>query len=193
MALKEDRGTKDDNIVRFDFRDKLKKQYEKRRRKEWMLGLGAFSIVFAGGMLALNWPVSGLTPTAPSELAPKLSLMAGSTSARFELCGITRRTCVVDGDTFWLEGEKIRIADIDTPEISEPKCDSEYQLGMKATYRLRDLLNEGTFEVRPIGNRDEDRFGRKLRVVVRGGQSLGDRLVREGLARTWTGRREPWC
>ena len=193
MARKEGRGTKDANVVRFDFRDKLKKQHDTRRRKEWMLGLGAFSIVFAGGMLALSWPGSGLTPTAPSELAPKLSLMAGSTSARFELCGITRRTCVVDGDTFWLEGEKIRIADIDTPEISEPKCDSEYQLGMKATYRLRDLLNEGTFEVRPIGNRDEDRFGRKLRVVVRGGQSLGDRLVREGLARTWTGRREPWC
>lgn len=150
MARKEDRGTNDDNVVRFDFRDKLKKQHDKRRRKEWMLGLGAFSIVFAGGILALNWPMSGLTSITPSELAPKLSLMAGSTSPRFELCGITRHTCVVDGDTIWLEGEKIRIADIDTPEISEPKCDAEYQLGMKATYRLRDLLNEGAFEVRPI-------------------------------------------
>src|SRR3546814_14718218 len=80
---------------------------------------------------------------------------------------MTRRTCVVDGDTFWLEGEKIRIADIDTPEISEPKCDAEYQLGMKATHRLRDLLNEGAFEFRPIGNRDEDRFGRKLREIGR--------------------------
>lgn len=193
MARKEDRDRKGDNVVRFDFRDKLRKQGDKRRRKEWMLGLGAFSIIFAGGMLALNWPMSGLTSIASSELAPKLSLMAGSTSRRFDLCGITRRTCVVDGDTFWLEGEKIRIADIDTPEISEPKCDDEYQLGMKATYRLRDLLNEGAFEVRPIGNRDEDRFGRKLRVIVRQGQSLGDQLVSEGLARTWTGRREPWC
>lgn len=193
MARKVGRGTKDNNVVRFDFRDKLKKQHDRRRRTEWMLGLGAFSIVFAGGMLALNWPMSGVTSIASSEIATRLSLMAGSTSPRFELCGITRRTCVVDGDTFWLEGEKIRIADIDTPEISEPKCDFEYQLGMKATYRLRDLLNEGAFEVRPIGNRDEDRFGRKLRVIVRHGQSLGDQLVSEGLARTWTGRREPWC
>ncbi len=180
-------------MLHFDFRDKLKKQRDKRRRKEWMLGLGTFSIVFAGGMLALNWPMSGLASIASSELAPKLSLMAGSTSPRFELCGITRRTCVVDGDTFWLAGAKIRIADIDTPEISEPKCDAEYQLGMKATYRLRDLLNEAAFEVRPIGNRDEDRFGRKLRVVIRNGKSLGDQLVSEGLARTWTGRRQPWC
>jgi hypothetical protein len=39
MARKEDRGTKDDNVVRFDFRNKLRKQHDTRRRKEWMLGL----------------------------------------------------------------------------------------------------------------------------------------------------------
>lgn len=103
------------------------------------------------------------------------------------------KTCVVDGDTFWLEGEKIRIADIDTPEIGQPKCDAEYQLGIKATYRLRDLLNEGPFELRSIGGRDQDQYGRKLRIVMRNGRSLGDQLVSEGLARTWAGRREPWC
>lgn len=193
MVPKKDRGSEDDNVIRFDFRDELKKQRGTQRRKEWILGLGAFSIVFAGGMLALNWPTLGSPSLTSSEFTPKLSLVAETSSPHFELCGMTRRTCVVDGDTFWLEGEKIRIADIDTPEISEPKCDAEYQLGMIATHRLRDLLNEGAFEVRPIGNRDEDRFGRKLRVVVRGGQSLGDQLVSEGLARTWTGRREPWC
>jgi len=92
-----------------------------------------------------------------------------------------------------MDGIEIRIADIDTPEIGDPKCDYEYELGMKATFRLMELLNMGPFEVSPIGNRDEDRYGRKLRVVTRRGQSLGDQLVREGLARTWTGRREPWC
>lgn len=44
-----------------------------------------------------------------------------------------------------------------------------------------------------IGNRDADRYGRKLRVLVRNGRSLGDVLVNEGLARTWNGAREPWC
>lgn len=111
----------------------------------------------------------------------------------FAICGMVRRTCVVDGDTFWLEGVKIRIADIDTPEISEPRCDAEYALGIRARDRLRDLLNEGPFELQLIGSRDEDQYGRKLRVVLRGGSSLGDRLVAEGPARTWTGRREPWC
>ena len=29
---------------------------------------------------------------------------------------------MIDGDTIWLNGDKIRIADINTPETSEPAC-----------------------------------------------------------------------
>jgi endonuclease YncB( thermonuclease family) len=29
---------------------------------------------------------------------------------------------VVDGDTFWYQGTKIRIADINAPEVSHPGC-----------------------------------------------------------------------
>ena len=111
----------------------------------------------------------------------------------FAVCGMVRRTCVIDGDTIWLEGVKIRIADIDTPEISQPRCDIEYDLGIRARDRLVVLLNQGEFSAVPIGNRDEDQYGRKLRVLMRDGRSIGDQLVAEGLARTWSGRREPWC
>lgn len=194
MSKRPTPGEDSDNEVHFDFRDELKVQRRKRRRKELILGLGAFSIVFVGGMLALNWPFAGTGSTNGGQSpSTPLALISAGNSPHFELCGMVRKTCVVDGDTFWLDGVKIRIADIDTPEISEPKCDSEYELGMKATYRLRDLLNEGPFELNPIGSRDEDRHGRKLRIVVRDGRSLGDQLVSEGLARTWSGRREPWC
>lgn len=89
--------------------------------------------------------------------------------------------------------EKIRIADIDTPEISQPKCDYEYQLGMKATRRLIELLNQGAFELREGGDRPVDMYGRELLIVVRDGKSVGQQLVNEGLARSWTGHREPWC
>ena len=41
--------------------------------------------------------------------------------------------------------------------------------------------------------RDKDKYGRKQRVFMRDRRSLGDILVSEGLARTWTGRRLPWC
>lgn len=118
---------------------------------------------------------------------------AEAVSQHFAKCGLVRRTCVVDGDTFWLDGRKIRVADIDTPEIGKPKCDAEYALGMRATQRFIELLNAGTFTLQTIGSRDTDRYGRELRVVIRNGHSLGDELVGAGLARTWTGRREPWC
>jgi endonuclease YncB( thermonuclease family) len=104
-----------------------------------------------------------------------------------------RDNCVVDGDTLWLAGTKIRVADIDAPEVTVPKCDYEKQLGDRATLRLLELLNEGPFEVRKFGDRDTDKYGRDLRVLVRDGQSLGAKLVEEGLARSWTGRRQPWC
>ena len=100
---------------------------------------------------------------------------------------------VVDGDTFDYAGERIRIADIDTPEVNG-RCAYETGLAARATRRLRALLSAGAFELHPLPDgRDEDRYGRKLRIVTRAGQSLGDALVAEGLARTWTGRREPWC
>ena len=114
-------------------------------------------------------------------------------SADFPLCGSGPRiTCVVDGDTFWIDGVKVRIVDIDAPEVSEPQCAAEEALGRRATLRLQELLNEGPFEVR-VSGRSEDRYGRQLRVLMRNGRSIGDQLVSEGLARTWEGRRRPWC
>lgn len=120
------------------------------------------------------------------------SFAASPASPQFAVCGMVRQTCVVDGDTFHFDGMKIRIADIDTPEL-KGRCDWEIDKAEQARDRLAELLSEGPFEVMPIGDRDEDQYGRKLRVVTRGGSSLGDRLVSEGLARTWSGRREPWC
>jgi micrococcal nuclease len=103
-----------------------------------------------------------------------------------------RANCVVDGDTFIMDRQKIRIADIDAPEIVGA-CDYERTLARRATVRLRELLNEGPFELRAYASRDTDQYGRKLRMLYRGGRSIGDVLIAEGLARRWTGRRQPWC
>ena len=114
-------------------------------------------------------------------------------SGQFGLCsGSVRVTCIVDGDTFWLDGTKIRIADINTPEVSSPQCSEEAALGRRATERLREMLNAGPFSLVRDG-RDEDQFGRKLRVAMRDGQSLGGQLVAEGLAHEWQGYRRSWC
>lgn len=113
--------------------------------------------------------------------------------ASFTFCGGSSMTdCVIDGDTFRYRGDKIRIADIDTPELHPPRCAYEKALGEAAKQRLLELLNSAPFDLKTI-DRDTDRYGRKLRVVVRAGQSVGDTLVAEGLARTWEGRRRSWC
>ena len=116
-----------------------------------------------------------------------------SYSASFSICHTGGGTnCVVDGDTAWINGTKVRIADIDAPETHSPRCASEAALGDRATARMAELINAGPFEMATI-DRDEDRYGRKLRVITRGGKSLGDQLVNEGLARPYAGGRKPWC
>ncbi len=113
--------------------------------------------------------------------------------ASFGICfGPDRYSCVVDGDTIWFEGRKIRIADINTPEISQPGCASEKRLGQQAQLRLQDLLNQGRFTLQGI-DRDQDRYGRDLRIITRDGESLGEILVTEGLAERWQGHRRDWC
>jgi micrococcal nuclease len=112
---------------------------------------------------------------------------------RIESRGTAGPVRVIDGDTFDYQGTRVRIADIDTPEV-HGRCAYETELAARATQRMRTLLTAGPFEMQPLASgRDEDRYGRKLRIVTRNGRSLGDLLVAEGLARTWTGRREPWC
>ena len=111
----------------------------------------------------------------------------------FVLCGrASQENCVIDGDTIRYRGIKIRLADIDAPETHEPKCASEAARGRRATLRLLQLINAGPFELVSDGQ-DEDRYGRKLRVIAREGRSVGDTLVAEGLARRWDGARRSWC
>ncbi len=103
------------------------------------------------------------------------------------------RNCVVDGDTIYLNGVKIRIAGIDAPETHDLyQCPEELALGRKATVRLQQLLSGGTVSLSPI-DRDEDVYGRKLRNVAVDGRDVGDVLVSEGLARPYRGFKMGWC
>lgn len=147
------------------------------------LMLGAVLVVLAGVVSDLWQGQVGrvLTPSA----APQ--------HASFDLCrGRSGGTCVVDGDTIHFQGTTIRIADIDTPEVGRPQCPSEKALGDRATLRMIELLNQGPIEIGDYP-RDQDRYGRKLRIIRRNGHSLGEILVVEGLARRWDGARHSWC
>lgn len=102
------------------------------------------------------------------------------------------KNCVVDGDTFYLNGEKVRIADIDAPETHDYRCASELALGDRATERLQALLNSGAVTMTSI-DRDRDVYGRLLRNVSVNGQDVGETLVSAGVARWYAGGRRPWC
>ena len=191
-------GTKVSGMAQvFDFRDHLRKRQRKRRitlsARDIAIGLSGMA---ATATAVIFWPSAASGDALPTEKGvTQASLSTGNVPARtFGKChsggGLN---CVVDGDTFWIDGEKVRIADIDTPETHPARCAEEARLGNAATDRLQVLLNAGAFELQPI-NRDTDRYGRKLRIVVRNGQSLGGVLVSEGLARNYEGgRRDGWC
>lgn len=150
----------------------------------WLMVI-AFTASAAVASLALGY--------VPLRLSGQPAVAVPTISASFLVCGSGHRsTCVVDGDTFWLEGTKYRIADIDTPEVSNFGCPAEKALGDRATTRLAALLSAGPFALEPY-ERDEDRYGRKLRIVTRDGASLGAQLVSEGLAHTWGGPQREWC
>jgi endonuclease YncB( thermonuclease family) len=101
---------------------------------------------------------------------------------------------VIDGDTIDYGGQRIRIADINTPETGRPLCASEARLGAEATRRMEELIALGPVTLSPAADgRDEDVYGRKLRIVERDGRSLGSTLVEEGLAHEWRGYKQSWC
>lgn len=115
------------------------------------------------------------------------SIVGGSRTA-----GAGARLSVYDGDTFTLDGERIRIAAIDTPERSTPQCDAEKRLARLARSRLAQLLGDGSaiaLERHP----SPDRYGRTLARVTVNGLDVSTVLIREGLAVHWGGKRHSWC
>ena len=116
-------------------------------------------------------------------------------SAHFTRCGPGRaNACVVDGDTFKLGKRKIRIIGIDAPETHPARCADEARPGEQATARLQELLNQGPFEmVAPVYGK-QDRYGRDLRSIRRGDQSIADAMRESGLAHRYLGGfKQGWC
>ncbi|MEF9604709.1 thermonuclease family protein [Paracoccus sp. PXZ] len=100
---------------------------------------------------------------------------------------------VWDGDSIRLsaghQSEAVRIFNIDAPEI-EGRCTHESDLARQAKIRLAEIMHGRRVEILRQGT---DRYGRTLAAIRVEGHDVGDILVSEGLARTWAGRREPWC
>lgn len=100
---------------------------------------------------------------------------------------------IIDGDTFRLGDETIRIANIDTPEMPpRSRCWAEARLARLATDELQRLQAGGQLRLQRQGR---DRYGRTLALVsFDGGRTdAGERLIAEGFAVPWVGHRWNWC
>jgi endonuclease YncB( thermonuclease family) len=155
------------------------------------------AIIFLVGALAVGWFILRpdlsvlFAPDAPVATAP--AHRTAAVYPHFALCSAALgRDCVIDGDTFRLGREKMRIANIDAPETYRGICggDREVSLGKQAAARLQLLMNGGGLAIERQGH---DRYGRTLVRVRAGGHDVGERLVSERLARHWPNGDEFWC
>jgi endonuclease YncB( thermonuclease family) len=101
--------------------------------------------------------------------------------------------CLVDGDTIWIDGEKLRMEGYDTPEPQTQICggDAEVALAHRVSDRVIELLNSNDWTVE-YG--EPDNTGTRTLVTIRiGGRDIGDILIAERLARSWPDGEEWWC
>lgn len=131
-------------------------------------------------------------PVRPEMRALSTAEADGGLRVQFSMCGRNRHTCVVDGDTIWLNGQNLRLQSFDTPEPYNDICGgaAEVALAGQASARLLQLLNSSTFTVETAG---EDRYGRTLATIRINGVDVGDILIAERLARRWPDGDEWWC
>ncbi|MCI5077836.1 thermonuclease family protein [Oricola sp.] len=167
------------------------------------MALVAFFAIGAGAALVLR-PSSGAGLTRLTGLVDRMTTSAyapragtdypgGVAPRAMPVCGFGPRfNCIVDGDTLWLDGEKIRIVNIDAPEV-KARCPAEKQRASAATRELARLVHGQPIRLRRSG---EDRYGRTLAAVSTPEGDVGAALVAKHLAVRWRGRREPpstWC
>lgn len=103
------------------------------------------------------------------------------------------KTCVVDGDTLWLNGVDYRLRDFDTPEPQSNICGGEREIALahQASARLLELLNTNDWTIETFGR---DNTGRRVLATIRiNGRDVGDILINERLARRWPDGDEWWC
>ena len=109
---------------------------------------------------------------------------------------------VLDGDTFAARVAvaddvkitvRVRLINVDTPELNGA-CQDEIKLARRARGRLEKLLPRGT--IVELNNIKDDKYLGRIdaNVVMSDGRDVGNVLVREKLARKYSGgRRQSWC
>ena len=109
-----------------------------------------------------------------------------------------------DGDTCYVEIDgkirdkngnllKIRLLELDTPEISHPKCEKEYTHGIEArNYINKYILDGEKIEFETEYNRDF--FDRILAYIIVDGENVSKIMVLNGLGVVYDkNNKKDWC
>lgn len=125
-----------------------------------------------------------------SQATPVRVVTAKAQTVSMPICGSGKRVnCIVDGDTIWVNREKIRLEGFNAPEM-DGSCGRERRMAIQARDELRHILDGRAFT---IERRGKDRYGRTLATVRVNGEDVGRRLISRGLAHEWRGYKESWC
>jgi endonuclease YncB( thermonuclease family) len=129
----------------------------------------AFAITIICGLVAV---------TAPATAAEWPECSGGNRAAR-------HATCVVDGDTWWRNGIKYRLACVDAVEIDDVR-------GIEGRDELRRLLSRSDAHIRDLGIKG--RYRRSLAIIDVGDTTAGRILTTKGLAERKDYRdTRDWC
>jgi endonuclease YncB( thermonuclease family) len=97
---------------------------------------------------------------------------------------------VLDGDTIYLERQKIEIAGLDAPEINGAACGDERERGINAAVKLADLLNGGQVTASPPFR---DAYGRTVRNVEVDGKDVTKAMIKARAGRAYDGETRNSC
>ena len=102
-----------------------------------------------------------------------------------------------DGDTCYVmidsNEAKIRLLELDTPEISKPKCEAELELGLEARDYLNNLIiNASSVEIKT--KYEKDYFGRTLAHLIIDGEDASAKIRSNNLGAIYErGNKRDWC
>ena len=156
-------------------------------------GRGGLLLPFAAVALAALTALWGSGIVGGRERSPAPADSTTSSGLVFGLCsegGLTN--CVQSGDSFYLKGKTVRIADIEAPQLYGAACPKEVELGQASAVKLQQILNSGELELTRT-DQDLDRYGLLLRNVSVNGASVAQAMVAARLAREIGDNTRSWC